>query len=66
MKIVATPVGTDGGIVARPDPLSTGRWSLTTRLGPASVTLPASRAALASWLRRCREATHIRVEVTRG
>jgi hypothetical protein len=66
MKIVVTPAGTDGDIVVRPDPLSTGRWSLTTRVGEWSVTGPADRTTLVSLLRMWYEAPHIRVEVTRG
>jgi hypothetical protein len=66
MKIVATPAGTDGDIVARPDSLSTGRWSLTTRVGEWSVTGPTDRTTLAFLLRMWHEAPHIRVEVVRG
>jgi hypothetical protein len=66
MKIVITPAGTDGDVVARPDPLSTGCWLLTTRVGEWSVTGPTDRTILASLLRMWHEAPHIRVEVVRG
>jgi hypothetical protein len=65
MKVVVTTSGI-GDVVARPDPLSTGRWVVTSRMGPVTIALPVTRANIASWLRRCREVTHLRVEVTRG